>query len=230
MDLLILLFLVIALVATGSASGIIGAFVALVVALFLGWRMRVNVLRSTVVFFAFMLLVALVWLLNFEVQVFVEKFMIYKLDTDSGVERLRSVAASWQIFESTPIFGGGWGSVTSDDLVVRLMSNVGLVGTSVFLLMLLVIHRALWRVFVNRLVRRDSRIIMLGAVWVTFVAYWFVVEIAGWSYQFQVSFLVLGLAMSAAHLARHYVATKEENIPAIISHISPELLKISSSG
>ena len=118
------------------------------------------------------------------------------------------MVSSFQVFESSPIFGGGWGSVTSNDLLVRLMSNVGIVGTAVFLLMLLEIHRSLWKVLNKREVRQVPQIIFLGSIWVTFIAYWFVAQIVGWSYQFQVSFLVLGLAIVAARFGRNDMPRK----------------------
>lgn len=49
-----------------------------------------------------------------------------------SIDRFYSVAVAWQLWLSAPILGYGWGSITSHDLLVRLLANCGVVGLAGF--------------------------------------------------------------------------------------------------
>ncbi|MGQ5712413.1 O-antigen ligase family protein [Desulforudis sp. DRI-14] len=55
-----------------------------------------------------------------------------KLQTFSGQERLAVTLEAFKLFEQFPILGVGWGSTTAYSLIVKLLSNTGLLGSSVF--------------------------------------------------------------------------------------------------
>ena len=55
-----------------------------------------------------------------------------KLSTGSGQERAGSIAIAAKYFYQYPVLGVGWGSVTSHDLIVKLLSNTGILGFGSF--------------------------------------------------------------------------------------------------
>ena len=76
--------------------------------------------------------------------------MIYSLivgkgESYSGIGRAYSVALAAQYFLQYPVLGLGWGSVTSHDLIFKLLSNTGILGFSVFSFFLISLLRRLWR-------------------------------------------------------------------------------------
>lgn len=58
-------------------------------------------------------------------------------------DRFDSIRAAFAAFLSNPWLGSGLGSVTSHDLVIKLFSNVGLVGTTAYFVTILVFIHAL---------------------------------------------------------------------------------------
>jgi O-antigen ligase len=59
-------------------------------------------------------------------------FVLDKLATGSGIERLLTVEYAWEYFLKYPILGVGWGSAPSNDLVVNLLANAGILGLVTF--------------------------------------------------------------------------------------------------
>jgi hypothetical protein len=68
-----------------------------------------------------------------------------KSSAGSGLERAMSIGLAFGYFQRFPILGIGWGSGISHDLIVRLLSNVGIVGTFVFSGAMFWVLRANWR-------------------------------------------------------------------------------------
>lgn len=72
--------------------------------------------------------------------------LLGKFETFSGLERVNSVFLAANYFLTSPILGLGWGSVTSHDLIFKLLSNVGLIGFVVFFVFILSMVRRLHRI------------------------------------------------------------------------------------
>lgn len=69
--------------------------------------------------------------------------VLSKSSSYSGLERWKTVADAFGYFLQQPLFGLGWGSVTSHDLVVKLLANVGVIGSIPFwVLVTVLIERA----------------------------------------------------------------------------------------
>jgi hypothetical protein len=68
-----------------------------------------------------------------------------KLSTGSGLERMMTISLAYGYFQQFPILGIGWGSATSHDLVVKLLSNVGILGSITFLGAMACALRANWQ-------------------------------------------------------------------------------------
>lgn len=75
----------------------------------------------------------------------ISSVILGKGESYSGIGRAYSVALAAQYFVQYPILGLGWGSVTSHDLVFKLLSNTGLLGFWAFSVFLISLLRKLWR-------------------------------------------------------------------------------------
>lgn len=71
--------------------------------------------------------------------------LLNKSSSGSGLERLMTITLAWGYFRQFPILGIGWGSATSHDLLVKLLSNVGVAGTIIFLAAMFSVIRSNWR-------------------------------------------------------------------------------------
>jgi O-antigen ligase len=79
------------------------------------------------------------------VQDVFQSMIVEKGESYSVLARVNSVLLARDYFLQFPILGLGWGSVTSHDLVFKLLSNTGIVGLSVFSLFVATILARLWR-------------------------------------------------------------------------------------
>ncbi len=68
-----------------------------------------------------------------------------KSSSGSALERAMTVILAYGYFQRFPLLGIGWGSATSHDLIVFLLSNVGIIGASTFLGAMLYVIRSDWR-------------------------------------------------------------------------------------
>jgi len=122
--------------------------------------------------------------------------VVSKGETYSGIARAYSVALAAQYFLQYPILGLGWGSVTSHDLVFKLLSNTGLLGFSAFSFFLVSLLRRLWRG--SRMAGTGNpewqwwSACLLGAC----VVLVFTNATAGFDFVFEYLWFLLGLAMS----------------------------------
>jgi len=71
--------------------------------------------------------------------------IVEKGESYSALERVNSVLLARDYFVQYPILGLGWGSVTSHDLVFKLLSNTGIGGLVAFSLFLTTSLVRLWR-------------------------------------------------------------------------------------
>lgn len=71
--------------------------------------------------------------------------LLSKASSGSAIERTMTIVLAFGYFQKYPILGIGWGSATSHDLIVKLLSNVGIVGTVIFFCAIFSIVRSNWR-------------------------------------------------------------------------------------
>ncbi|MBA54425.1 MAG: hypothetical protein CMK89_08225 [Pseudomonadales bacterium] len=81
------------------------------------------------------IVIAIAQILDFNI---VEYFLLEHLtkvtgETGSGPTRLLTILRSFELFMAHPILGVGWGSHRSTSLIAYLLSNCGLVGTTLFI-------------------------------------------------------------------------------------------------
>jgi O-antigen ligase len=130
-----------------STSTIAYVGLALVFVLYLFSLLYLRTMRRKHVIALLMLagLVALTVVLFSPAQDIVSSLILGKGGSYSGIGRAYSIALAAQYFLQYPILGLGWGSVTSHDLVFKLLSNTGLLGFSAFFFFLVSLLRRLWR-------------------------------------------------------------------------------------
>jgi hypothetical protein len=76
---------------------------------------------------------------------FANTVLLSKSSSGSGLERMMTIALAFGYFQQYPILGIGWGSATSHDLLVKLLSNVGIIGTVTFLGAMFSVMRDNWQ-------------------------------------------------------------------------------------
>lgn len=197
-DFLITFTLMAGLILTWSSSAIISfVFIIGLSLLFL----RGGVLGKPQGYFGFLFLVGTIsvgLVFYYDSEVFYQ-LITGKIDSESGIERMDSVQNSINDLIQSPIFGLGWGSVTSFDLVFFLLANSGLFGCCAFFLFV-------WSVIVVllkfiKLNRGLSRAVCLGVLF-AFGSCWIGAAFAGWSLQFPHTFMVIGMAFGAIAQSR----------------------------
>jgi len=143
------LFLIVLLIST-SSTAYLGMFILMV--LFVALLLRAHALSKTkaVVLLALaataVMGVVAIGLLSIPViSDVVKSALLNKSSSGSGLERLMTIQLAFGYFQKFPILGIGFGSATSHDLIVKLLSNIGIVGTLLFFAAILSILRANWR-------------------------------------------------------------------------------------
>jgi hypothetical protein len=84
------------------------------------------------------------------IQDFANKLIFSKAEDYSGVGRLNSVLLALNYFRAYPLLGIGWGSASSYDLIVKLLSNTGILGLVAFVIFLNTVFSRLWKLMKPR--------------------------------------------------------------------------------
>lgn len=125
----------------------------------------------------------------------VNGLLLSKASSGSAVERVMTITYAWGYFQKYPILGIGWGSATSHDVIVYLLSNVGIVGLVVFFCMILSVVRSNWQ----KISRSNSPLELSREVWLmSLVAFILTSLFIGFPMVFGNFWLVLGMAMATA--------------------------------
>lgn len=119
-----------------------------------------------------------------------------KLSSYSTLERLNSIVTGFEYYTHSPIFGLGFASVTSHDLVVNLLVNIGGVGFILFLFLVCVI------LFEEKTVFSSIMKIVLLFVLV-------LQQLTGFTYVYFMFWLVLGLTVVSSRM-KNYLGDENE--------------------
>ncbi|MDR1884366.1 MAG: hypothetical protein LBR26_16550 [Prevotella sp.] len=187
------LFLTILTILLSTSSSGILALIILAILIFLikqhSLSIGKKILYTTSFFFLLFIFVTLTFLFWGDML----QMMIFdKPESYSAMERLGNIIQAWYNFENYPLLGVGWGSVTSMDLVVKLLSNTGIAGTLLFLIYLFITGRNLIRCSKNEYLYTEK---LRDAILISFILVVFLSEIAGLSFMFGHPWLILGLSM-----------------------------------
>lgn len=200
----VVLLVAIALLST-SSLGIVALFLASLVPLLFAKRARIYI--ATVYVLAAAGIGYLVATNPLLVSL-ADELLFGKLEYGSGTDRIVSVAEASESFLSSPVFGAGPGLVTSHDLLLKLLSNFGVIGALLFLLVLLLATRHGLRTLSRQ--RADPRgALMLGLVAANLML-WIMDALAGVSYQYGIFWALLGLLISASRLPGTHAIPRPE--------------------
>jgi hypothetical protein len=145
----------------------------------------------------------------------VNSALLSKASSGSGIERAMTISLAFGYFQRYPILGIGWGSATSHDLIVKLLSNVGIVGTVVFGGGIFSIIRSNWQ----KISPRNSPLDLSREAWlmslVSFVLTSILIE---FPLPFGNFWLIIGMSMATACSS---ATARDLSVPARVRRIIP---------
>ncbi len=149
------------------------------------------------------------------VQDLVASMLIGKGESYSALARFLSILMARDYFLQYPILGLGWGSVTSDDLVFKLLSNTGILGFLSFCIFVITVFAYLWRS--ARAMRPKGLELSLAPVsmLVAFVLLLFMNATSGFVYAYSHVWFLFGLAMAVPAFC--LLSKDREPFPPLIS-------------
>lgn len=130
-----------------------------------------------------------------------ESMILGKSDSYSAVVRINSVLLARDYFLQFPVFGLGWGSVTSHDLVFKLLSNTGVVGFLVFVVFLITLMKRIWRIAKSERHRSANAIWWPGCFAAVLVTLVFTNIFGGFAFTYGHVWFVFGLAIAVTALS-----------------------------
>jgi hypothetical protein len=132
------------------------------------------------------------------IQALADKMIFSKSGDYSGVGRINSLLLGFTYFRMYPILGIGWGSSTSADIILKLLSNTGILGLFTFGWFLKSLFSQLW----GAMIRPTSRAsISERTYWACclFVATAMLVatsELSGFAFVYGHTWFVFGMALA----------------------------------
>jgi len=131
-DLLFLISLLLYIPLTTSSTGILGLAFLIVIFLFQEIQTKKYILIS-LSFFCLIITLSYTFILD---SIYLNTFVLDKAESYSAIERISTIIDGWNLFVKYPILGVGWGIVGSHDLIIKIASNSGIIGLSLFYLFL----------------------------------------------------------------------------------------------
>ena len=132
------------LILSTSTTAYAGLAILLPVSLLGLWYLgRLGILPLAVVGSA-VLLLYIAYTSSDVIQVIADRMIFSKSEDGSGIERLNSLLLGFNYFRMYPILGIGWGSSTSYDIILKLLSNTGILGLFAFGWFLKSLFSQLW--------------------------------------------------------------------------------------
>lgn len=189
-----------------STLGIIALFIASVAPLLFAKSTRIYILC---VYSLVGSMVVYLFYTNPLIAALAEELLFGKFQLGSGTLRIVSVAEAADAFSAHPWLGSGPGLVTSHDLVLKLLSNFGVVGASLFLLMLVTAMRRGWFAVSKR--RGTAQAAILVGLLSANLMLWIMDALAGVSYQYGIFWALLALLLSAARIRRGSLSRSIQN-------------------
>jgi len=193
------LFIVVLILSTSSTAYLGFAILALT---YVVYSARTGSFSKTKAFFVFALIgilattiVSVAFISVPVVSQVVNSVLLSKASSGSGIERAMTIAYAFGYFQKYPILGIGWGSATSHDVIVFLLSNVGIVGTVVFFCMIFSVIRPNW----EKISSRNSPLELSREVWLMSLVCFVLTSIpGGFPLVLGDFWFILGMAMATA--------------------------------
>ena len=133
------------------------------------------------------------------IEFFINNYVFGKLISDSGSTRILTLWHGWNYFIKFPILGIGFGVVAVNDLIIKLLSGIGVIGFSIFSFLI-------WLVL-SRLIRCDS--VTSLALFITVLLFLFVSEFSGFQYKLVDFWFLLGVAVAYPRIYKENFANED---------------------
>jgi O-Antigen ligase len=195
-----LIFVVLCL--TTSSTGFVGVFIVVVLVLTLLGIRGILRLRHLVMPLAVFAMMALLYASVPVAQQVLDTALFSKATDYSAFERLMTISNSYDMFLQYPVLGIGWASITSHDLIVKILANAGLLGLLSFTVAMYHIFRVLYRSIKSR----SKSLRVPGLMWMDFALYITLGTtlatsvLSGFLNTFSFFWFVLGLAIAASNM------------------------------
>ncbi|MGP9076918.1 O-antigen ligase family protein [Geobacillus thermodenitrificans subsp. calidus] len=130
-----IVFVTITLFLSTSSSAYIGLIFFILIFIFITvFQLKTINIKLLFGFVLFIINITFIYVCSTNFKYIAEQVLFNKSQSYSAQDRLNSVLIAKQYFADYPILGVGWGSITSHDLIFRILANSGLVGLLSFLL------------------------------------------------------------------------------------------------
>lgn len=206
----ILIFLsVVVLVLSTSTTAYIGLLFLLgLYVLYLMYFSKRNKFASKIIIFSLVTMVAILLSSNQIWRLF-NTIVIDKLLSGSGQERFMTIKYAFEYFLASPILGLGWGSVTSHDLLVKLLANTGVVGAALFLTAISILVIGLYKILFksqNSHPHSEYNLVLGYSLWFSFLVTLLIQFLTGFIYYQGLIWFILGANLAIYRLI--YNSTK----------------------
>lgn len=196
-DVLILMLLTLTIYLSGSTAGYIGVLLSFVlVPLSTPKDKEHQKVKKILVYSIFIILISLlIYLFSPSFATSVNDMILSKRNTFSSYERIYSIANSFEYFIDYPLFGLGWGQVTSHDLFVFLLANTGLFGLSAFLYSF---YHLTKKTFKTVNTSNHDKTTVLLALYFNLIIFTVIMSITEFTYYFFSYYFLFGLVLASA--------------------------------
>ena len=192
-DLFFLIFLSIFIFLSTSSSGILSFFAAILFFLLSNFKYAFkHTFRFLIIIIASVLGILIFYFLFSNI---IQSSILNKSDTYSAIQRFGTINDALTVFYQYPLLGVGWGTITVNDLFIKILSNSGVIGFIVFLLFLFFLfkqHKFSSKKSDNT---KKVNIYLNRACILSFLVLLFNCEVAGFSFYFGIFWLVLGFCL-----------------------------------
>jgi O-antigen ligase len=137
--------LILILVLTTSSTAYLGLAILLPVSLLGLWYLGRLGVKPLAAMGSVLVLLYVLYTRSQLVQAVAAQMIFSKVEDYSGIGRINSVLLALNYFRAYPLLGIGWGSATSYDLVVKLLSNTGILGFAAFAIFIGAVFSRLWK-------------------------------------------------------------------------------------
>lgn len=151
------------------------------------WFLVLNIVIITAIFFSLP---------------FIIEDIYNKLNSFSGVERLRAFSHGWEYFTKYPVLGIGWGVLPSLDLVINILTGSGILGLLIFILLFISIYFGLNQVKKYCMSIDKFCVTLVEGTLYSLSILIIVSQISGFIYHSLYFWFILGISMAVSNLKK----------------------------
>jgi O-antigen ligase len=130
---------------TTSSTAYVGLAILLPVSLISFWYLGRLGAKPLIIVGCVLFVLYLAYARSQLIQAVADRVIFSKAEDYSGIGRLNSLLLALNYFREYPLLGIGWGSAASYDVIVKLLSNTGVVGLLTFVIFIKTVFYRLWK-------------------------------------------------------------------------------------